>query len=559
MVKGRKKFFLIYLLTFSGGVFSQEYVETFLFNEEQGDVVSSNLDETLNFLTLKRKIHQENKEFKDFSICFRLNFLSHIDTSISIPLWLQTNKYVDLINEATGFRQTMSSTFWAEFGMQYAIFMRTFPADMGQVLSANGIYALWPEFDGGDLNANQWHSICLGIDVKKKNIYLVHNGQTFVNLTQPEIWAEKNKGFDTSMLEPFSTKDVWDRTEKLNPWSLAWSGAMLAMTGLPISGYFTDLQIFGQTLSAPEMHDITSCKSFKEGDIYSWDVNDWEVYDKELQRNKTTAVHYRKVEIPRSSLCKTGEKYTYFPDDYSFKDGIHLCKKFGGKLVDVSTSEKVNAVVTFLGKDIKENPKYEGIVPYTMSTYTDVKEFNVWRHYETGELPDDPLIWNIGEPNGGMMENCAMLLVQTSAEDESKYIASFNDYICGNGMPLACEDIGELLLKLRGICKNSVIDTSYTMIEGSTNKKRFFAGNTGWRIYWDDSGELWRLSSPKEEYMYGLHTQFETYPLGKNYWSIVNDSRCVYSDPEKVLLNLSPCNATSFTCDDGTCVPMTGR
>ena len=59
---------------------------------------------------------------------------------MSIPLLLQTNKYVELINEATGFRQKISSSFWAEFGMQYAILMCTLPADMGQVLSANGIW-----------------------------------------------------------------------------------------------------------------------------------------------------------------------------------------------------------------------------------------------------------------------------------------------------------------------------------------------------------------------------------------------------------------------------------
>ena len=77
-------------------------------------------------------------------------------------------------------------------------------------------------------------------------------------------------------------------------------------------------------------------------------------------------------------------------------------------MVDVSTSTKVDAVVTFLGKNIKENPKYDetiSISTYTM--YTDEKEFNVWRHRETDELPSDPLIWNVGEPNGGMVENCA--------------------------------------------------------------------------------------------------------------------------------------------------------
>ena len=75
------------------------------------------------------------------------------------------------------------------------------------------------------------------------------------------------------------------------------------------------------------------------------------------------------------------------------------------------------------------------------------------------------------------------------------------------------------------------------MVEGDMNKKRLFAGNTGWKIYWDENGELWKLAGPKKEFMYGTHTEFKTYPLGKNYWNIVNDTRCTYPNPEKVLIN----------------------
>ena len=136
-----------------------------------------------------------------------------------------------------------------------------------------------------------------------------------------------------------------------------------------------------------------------------------------------------------------------------------------------------------------------------------------------------------------------------------------SDLRCSPSLAVACEDIGEgdLLFKLRGICKYSLLDAAYTMVEGDKNKKRFLAGNSGWSIFWDDTAKLWRLKSPKEEFTYGTHTEFPTYPIGKNYWSIVNDTRCSYPNTEKVLLNLSPCNSTSFTCGDGTCVPMTGR
>ena len=42
-------------------------------------------------------------------------------------------------------------------------------------------------------------------DVRTKDFYMVHNGITAVNVTQPKIWAEVNRGFDTNIVNPFET------------------------------------------------------------------------------------------------------------------------------------------------------------------------------------------------------------------------------------------------------------------------------------------------------------------------------------------------------------------
>ena len=537
---------------------NNDVIDALLLYEDQRDgQPSTSFDEpNVNFLTLKRKFHQENKEFADLTFCYRLYVLSH--KFLSSPFQLRTDKYVQIINPQTGQTIFQTDQLNVLFGVYYGIGLNTFSDSLYEVLDENGIYVLLPDSGIESLNANQWHSICIGFDVQHRTIYMVQNGQTLINISQPEIWAEKNRGYDTSMIGPVKLNEKEEGFKKGKE-ATQWSGFMIGQANHPFSGYLTDIQIFGESLSTKEMHDITSCQLSKKGDMYAWDADDWEPYDKERQENKNPEVQYRKVKIPQQSLCKAAEKYTFFPDGLGFQESMNLCRRFGGKLIDVSTTAQRNAVVTFLGKKIKENPKYDvtiGVTSYT--SYTDEKELNVWRHHETGELPVDPLIWNVGEPNGGMVENCATLLVQSNM-DGSKYIATFNDVGCDNPHAVACQDIGTLLLKLRGICKFSLIDNTYSMIEGDKNKKRFLAGNTGWRIFWDTNGELWRLSSPKEENMYGIHTEFATYPLGKNYWSILNDTKCTYPNNEKVLLNLSPCNSTSFTCDDGTCILMTGR
>ena len=373
-------------------------LDALLLYENQQDLQVQKENE--NFLTLKRNIHQDIKEFKDFSFCFRINFLSFTDNVVSVPIHLQTDKFVKVVNPSTGQTFFRTNFIAACFGGWNSLSMHTFHEFQYEVIAENGVYVLWPEYEGGSLNANQWHSICFGFDVKTRIIYMVQNGITLINITQPEIWASKNRGYDTTMIGPVQSKE--------GPRLSQWYGFKIGRNTKPMSGYITDIHIYGETLSVKEMHDITSCKLDKKGDMYSWNANDWEPFDKELQKKKDTAVQYRKVSIPRELLCKTTEKYTFFPDTYGFHDGVDVCRRFGGKLVDVSTSTKVNAVVTFLGKNIKENPKYDetiSISTYTM--YTDEKEFNVWRHRETDELPSDPLIWNVGEPNGGMVENCA--------------------------------------------------------------------------------------------------------------------------------------------------------
>ena len=69
-----------------------------------------------------------------------------------------------------------------------------------------------------------------------------------------------------------------------------WSGFTIGQANQPFSGYLTDIQIFGESLSTKEMHDITSCQLFKKGDMYAWDADDWEPYDKERQENKNPEV-----------------------------------------------------------------------------------------------------------------------------------------------------------------------------------------------------------------------------------------------------------------------------
>ena len=98
-----------------------------------------------------------------------------------------------------------------------------------------------------------------------------------------------------------------------------------------------------------------ACIILFQGDIYSFNPDDWEVFDKELQKNESISVQYRTVDLAKSSLCQTERKYTFFPDHYNHLDGSKLCERFGGRRVDVSTKVNFEQVVAFLG-GIKDDP-----------------------------------------------------------------------------------------------------------------------------------------------------------------------------------------------------------
>ena len=546
---------LLFLLLMFASALAQETYTALLLYEDQKELGIEDCPNCLNFLTLDKKVHDTRKSFDDFTVCFRFNLLSFRgDGKMSYPFWMHQD--APFHSSTSLLRNQIFYHFKLRLlggggPMVYPHAERT-----DEVVKQGGMYRLWPIYKE-EINANSWHSICFGLDLEKKLMYVVHNGKTQNNFTQPDIWAEASKGFDTSMVEPLVFENPWGNKPgwRDNLYLAKPSGAMLGINYWSFSGYLTDYQIFGHSLSAEEMYAITSCESFKKGDIYSWEVDDWEPFDKELQKNKTTAVQYRKEEIPKSSLCKTSQRFTFFPDKYDMLEGMNLCRRFGGEMVDVPTHRKGEAIVDFVG-EIMDNPKYERIrsvhVPFV--AYTDTEELNVWRHYETGELPEEPFIWNTAEPNGGMVENCANLVIK---KEERSLL--FNDMSCTSKLPTVCQGIKEIVVKLRGICKNSKMDTTFSMVEGDLNRKRYFSGNTGWKLFWDDKKKFWKLGSPKEENIFALHTELETYPLGKNFWKIVNDTRCSYPNSDKVLINMSPCSSSNFTCDDGSCIPMTKR
>ena len=157
----------------------------------------------MNFLTLK-KMHQIEKKMEDFTVCFRFNLLSYRGASKTSKVVLaNTDKRIT----DTKTQRARNMGFLYELNVNDgpgngAINMKTFNNKMGDVLQNGGAFTIWPIYDD-DVNANEWNSICLGSNIRDRNIFLARNGKTQHNISQPQVWADVNVGLDTSAVGPF--------------------------------------------------------------------------------------------------------------------------------------------------------------------------------------------------------------------------------------------------------------------------------------------------------------------------------------------------------------------
>ena len=170
-----------------------------MFEDQKEDLpfeyTDANLMKYFNFLTLNRKVHSELKKFKDITVCFRFNLLSYRGESrASLLLYGYTKNHVEFLR---GLGKSINSEHIVFYLNPVApgngaFIMETYPELLDEVIPENAVHRIWPIYDE-DVNANKWHSMCFGLSIEKRISFLVHNGKTQENVSQPEVWAEVSR------------------------------------------------------------------------------------------------------------------------------------------------------------------------------------------------------------------------------------------------------------------------------------------------------------------------------------------------------------------------------
>ena len=124
----------------------------------------------------------------------------------------------------------------------------------------------------------------------------------------------------------------------------------------------------------------------------------------------------------------------------------------------------------------------------------------------------------------------------------------------------------EPTFKVRGLCKDSVMDTQYKFADHSPlphiwsgpDDMRNYVGPKGWIIAKNKTDKRWRIS----HYYYTQLTitllDQDRLPVGKHKWRAENNV-CTEGLTSSLDLLISGCQEGQFTCDDGKCLEISQR
>ena len=94
-------------------------------------------------------------------------------------------------------------------------------------------------------------------------------------------------------------------------------------------------------------------------------------------------------------------------------------------------------------------------------------------------------------------------------------------------------------------------------------RRRVFAGSTGWTLTYSDEEKTWTVVNkrlPDMDLSLVRNSFFDNVmvPTGKYVWNVAKNP-CNNWEDSNVTLQFSACNIDQFTCDDGKCIPMQSR
>ena len=375
------------------------------------------------------------------------------------------------------------------------------------------------------LRPHAWSYACTTINMNSRHVIVVINGQMLINITVAKHVLE-NAPSDLQNSLVLGVSQYQSTGQKGKQFQ---SEASVA-----------NINLFSVPQSIATMITLTTKEPCTSGDLLSWEDASWNMM------GNVQSVESRDVCLK-----------SHFPNLYLLpklfhqqSDCLNLCPRLqvGGRVPltsNRSDSEHLAQQYRNMSHDYAlENSEiiWSSFVYQTDNNFVDFYT----------KIPMSADLWKSGQPNGGDTQQCTEWLstyLQGDIHDE--FCTFYKTIRC------VCQFDKIPILRLRGLCKSSKIDTHYTP-NYYPNGTVYFLGIIGTEIWYDQ--ELWSLKVNMENTTALTKAEEVSFTLGKHLWTIESDSKKCHNDqlPEKVL-KMSGCSEGQFTCNNGDCVQMKER
>ena len=450
------------------------------------------------------------------------------------------------LNELPSSRFTICSSIYVAFFRGYQSFYTVrkndhdtlwFSLNFENQYLTEGIYKSVIFYYGGSVFSNTdgqlrlkphaWSHACTTVDVESGHVMVVINGILTHNMT-------------------INSKDFTDNVPTVFKRNLILGISQRKFPGTVNSNYqseasVSNVNVFSVPLSMSKMLDVTYSGKFLKGDVVSWTEGVYEI----VGNVKAVINAESLVESNLSNLFKMGDGLP------SWNECMNLCPRVqaSGRVPFTRNSFDAEQLA-----NLYSNPKSKDYfwAPFRYQpkeTFTD--------HYTRMPMPED--IWAPSQPNDGEKSTLCTLWVGNSLDGR---LFDAGCTFVSPKMQCLCHFDKNPILRMRGICKDSKIETHFSLkvLEGSIG----FIGLTHTVIRFLPTSTVpkWTITVNLENITATTSSEETSFVLGRNTWNIGADSpKCHKGEPYSTQLKLSGCNTTEgeFTCDDGQCVSMEQR
>lgn len=381
-----------------------------------------------------------------------------------------------------------------------------------------------------------WLSFCIRIDLIKREYLIAEHGEIEVLSDYSTVGNSSRAVLHGRGVLYLGQDQESNKVNKYNPYR-------------SYSGELNQLYIFDYLLSEKDMLDYTYCR----GVIIRPSIMNFTNVEEQYEVSNVMV-----IENNTKDLCDQVESfYKIFGERRYFYETTLFCRSLGGTMAqpkDLAENSKIFDLVSnsFL---CHQNSTYYNDCLWLGIKVNEMK--NNWKNYRTGSIIKYK---NFATSERKPLKTFGCVTIYACKGQSPVWYGKWLMRKCSDRRKTLCQFFKVPILKLRGLCPDSLFDRKYVLLPTTitnTFHGYFYSKIKPTESTANDTNGKWiidRLDVPE------LRAELNRlsilhYPIGRNEWTIYND---VCNVP-KMELKLTVCSEGKFTCNDGSCIDINNR